>query len=443
MKTLLCGLTLAFGLLVLPSVKAASGYGTPALGNEYVYIEPSNTTCVAPQFLCPGSGLLTQSGLLVTNIYGITNTQTVPEQSPDGTNQVILSFSNNYAIGGIFSVSAVTATGTNYSLTLVGNPPVNAAGIPLFNYEYQYNGSNQPTTFYALVTEGAQKGNFFTVLSNTTNSLTVDPEGLTLASKDIKTITLLPYWTLSTLFPAAQATTSFIPTTNASNVMTMIVISPPSAPGSVAPQTAGQAFYFNTGVTNWVSTTNPSVPAGDAIIAPGAYVYVQNNGSNNYPLHVFISGSVLTNQFNVSLVSSPSNSVISYFSLPRNSPYQLSAIGFNDANFTQSVTKSPLARNDLLILDNGHGAIGATYYKYKSQWYDASSDGLPTNPIMPPGSVFGVVKPKNNKGTKILVNQYNLKLTSGVPSTSIFNRIAPAPTPNPAAPTPPPNTGGD
>lgn len=436
MKTLLCGLTLALGVLSLPSAKAASGYGSTVLGNQYIYIEPSNTTCVAPEFLYPGSGLLTQSGITTNTIFGVTEAVTNGEIA-------YLSFSNNYAIGGMFAVSSVTTNGTNAALVLGGNPPVNAYGVPLINNEYQYNGSNQPTTFYALVTQGTQKGNFFTVLSNTTNTLLIDPEGLALSSKDIREVNLLPYWTLSALFPSAQATISFIPTTNASNVMTTVVISPPSAPGSVAPQTAGQSFYFNAAITNWVSTTNPSVPAGDSVIAPGAYVYVQNNGSNNYPLYEFISGIVLTNQFNVSLASSSSNSVISYFSLPRNTPYQLSGIGFNDSNFTQSISKSPLARNDLLIIDNGHGGIGATYYKYKNQWYDASSDALATNPTLPPGTVFGVVKPKNTQGTKILVNQYNLNLTKGVPSLSIFKRIVPAPTPNPGAPPNTPNTGGD
>ena len=264
-----------------------------------------------------------------------------------------------------------------------------------------------------------------------------------LATKDVQALNLLPYWTLSSLFPSSQATISFIPTTNASNVMTQIVISPPSTTGTNQPQLVGPSYYFNASITNCVSTTNPTVSSADAVILPGAYVYVKNTGSNSYPLYEFISGSVLTNQFNIYFTSSGSNSVISYFALPRSTDYQLSKIGFTDANFTQSLSKSPLSRNDLLIIDNGNGGVGATYYKYKNQWYDASSDALSTNPVFPAGTVFGVKKPASKNATSLLVNPNNLPASTVVPAASIFKSVYPLPTPGPGAPTNATNTGGD
>ena len=437
MKNLLCGLALLAAAAMIPCpAKAASGFSSTTLGNQYIYIEPSNTTCVAPQFLCPGSGLLTQSGITTNTVYGVTEAVT------NGT-IAYLSFSNNYAIGGDFAVSAVATNGSNAIFTLVGKPPLNSYGVPLSNNIYQYNGSNQPTTYYALVTAGTQKGNFFTVVSNTTNTLTIDSEGVKLAAKDVQAINLLPYWTLSALFPSSQATISFIPTTNTSNVMTTVVISPPTTTGTNQPQSVGPSFYFNASLTNWVSTTNPTVSAADAVIPPGSYVYVQNLGSNTYPLYEFISGSVMTNQFNIYFTASASNSVISYFSLPRSTDYQLSKIGFTDLNFTQSPSKSLLARNDVLIIDNGHGGVGAMYYKYKNQWYNTSSDALPTNPVLPAGTVFGVKKPSSQNATSLLVNQSNLTAPTVVPAASIFKAVYPLPSPAPGAPTNTPNTGGD
>lgn len=389
-----------------------SGVTATSMGNQYIYIEPGNTTCVAPQYLYTGTGLLTQGGVTTNVIYGTNNNEVVTEQVTNGQ-IATLSFTNNYATGGNFGVTAVTPTNTggalNYILKLAGNPPKNAGGVPLKPNQYSYVADLQPVTYYVLVTAGALKGDFFTVQGNTAEALVIDTEGLVIASKDITAVSLLPYWSLSSLFPPSQATISFIPTTNASNVMTKVVISPAVTYGTQQPQDAGQSYYFSATLTNWVSVTNPSVSAGDVVITPGAYVYEQNTGSNNYPLHEFISGSVLTNQFNFFFTTSRTSSVVSYFSLPRNSSYSINQIGFNDSNFTQSTGTNLNQRNDQLIIDNGHGGVAATYYRYKNQWYN-TDNAVPTNPVFPAGTVFGLKKPSSARGgTSLLINQSNIK----------------------------------
>jgi hypothetical protein len=402
---------LAFGCLhAAPAPQ--SGFTAPSVANQYIYIEPGKTTCVAPQYLYTGAGLLTQVGVTTNVIYGTNNNQVVTEQVTNGQ-IATLSFSNNYATGGNFAVTAVTPTNAggslDYNLKLAGNPPKTAGGVPLKPDQYSYVAGAQPVTFYALVTAGTMKGDFFTVQGNTANSLLIDPEGLRISSKDITAVSLLPFWSLSSLFPPSQATISFIPTTNPSNVMTKVVISPPVTYGTQQPQDAGQSYYFNANLTNWVSATNPTVPAGDAVIPPGAYVYLQNTGSNNYPLHEFISGSVFTNQFNLFFTSSRTSSVISYFSLPRNSSYPIGQIGFNNSNFTQSTGTGLAQRNDQLIIDNGHGGVSAIYYRFKNQWYN-TGNAVPTNPVFPAGTVFGLKKPSSALGgTSLLINNSNIR----------------------------------
>jgi len=393
-----------------PAAARQSGVTAPAMGNEYIYIDPGKTTCVAPQFLYSGAGLLTQGGVITNVVYS--STEVVPEQVTNGQ-IATLSFSNNYATGGNFKVTSVTpanAQGSlNYSLMLAGSPPKTAAGVPLEPNQYSYIAGTQPVTYYALVTAGKLKGDYFTVQGNTSDSLLIDPEGLRINSRDITAVNLLPFWSLSSLFPPSQATISFIPTTDPSNIMTKVVISPPVTFGLQQPQNVGQSFYFSAALTNWVSTTNPSVPAGDEVIQPGAYVYLQNTGSNNYPLHVFLSGSVLTNQFNFYFTTSRTSSAISYFSLPRNSSYPIGQIGFNDSNFTQSTGTSFFQRNDQLIIDDGNGGVAAVYYRYKNQWYNTDNP-VPTNPVFPPGTVFGLKKPSSTRtGTSLLINQSNIK----------------------------------
>lgn len=380
------------------------------MGNQYIYIERDRTTCVSPQYLYTGAGLLTQGGVTTNVVYG---TKEVAKEQVTNGQIATLSFSNNYATGGDFKVSAVTPTNTqsslNYSLKLAGTPSKNAAGVPLKPNQYSYVAGTQPVTYYALVTAGKLKGAYFTVQGNSSNSLLIDPEGVKMSAKDITAVRLLPFWSLSSLFPPSQATISFIPTTNTSNIMTKVVISPPVTYGAEQPQNVGQSFYFSAALTNWVSATNPSVPAGDEVIQPGAYVYLQNTGSNNYPLHVFLSGSVFTNQFNFYFSASTTSGAISYFSLPRNSSYPISQIGFNDSNFTQSTGTALHQRNDRLIIDDGHGGVAAIYYRYKNRWYSAGNP-VPTNPVFPAGTVFGLLKISSAQGgTSLLINQSNIK----------------------------------
>jgi uncharacterized protein (TIGR02597 family) len=439
MKLFISGLILAAGFWASQETTQAqgSGYSSTVLGSQFIEIAPNQTNVIVPQFLCPGAGLLTQSGITSNTVFGVTEAVT------NGA-VAYLSFANDYAAGGAFLVSGATANGGSETLQLIGKPPLNGGGAPLTNGQYEYNGSNQPTTYFALVTAGALKGNFFTVLSNTAATLMIAPKGLTIPPHAILAINVLPYWTLAGLFPSGMTNISFIATTNPSNVMSQIIISPPYTIDSQQPQQAGSAYYFSASLTNWVSETNPGVAAGDAIVAPGAYVYFINTGSNTYPLDEFISGKILTSPFNLYFTSSSTNTVVTYFGLPRNSSYKLSEIGFNNKNFTPSVTKTLLGRNDVLILDDGHGGVGASYYSYKNQWYDSSSDALPTDPIFPPGSVFGLLKQANRNATNLLVNNSNEQLIHGLPSASIFTADGPVPFPAPGVTVNPTNnSGGD
>lgn len=441
MKPSICLLPIQLlGFFLSSPAIAQSGFTKPPLGNQYIYIEPSNTTIVAPQFLCPGTGILTEGGVTTNIVYGTNNNEVVTEQITNGQ-IATLSFSNNYAIGGIFAVTSIAPNSANYTLQLGGNPPLNSYGVPLAENQYQYS-INQPTSYYALVTDGSMKGNFFTILSNTSHSITITTESVRLSSNSVKSINILPYWSLSSLFPASQATVSFIPTTNPSNVMSSIVIAPLLLIPPQQPQQVGQTYYFNAYLTNWVNVTNPNVPAGGDIVAPGQYVYFQNNGSNCYPLHEFISGTVLTNDFDFYFPTSSRNALISCFSLPRNSSYGINQIGFNDLNFTQSPSKSSLARKDQLFVDDGHGGVAAIYYRYKNQWYNSSSDQLPTNPVFAPGTAFGIMKAPTQQGTANLTNKSNIPDQSGASANSAFKGLPVIPvSPNLGNPSPSTNGG--
>jgi uncharacterized protein (TIGR02597 family) len=316
---------------------------------------------------------------------------------------------------GIFVVTSVLNNGTNATLTLAGSPPVDTYGAPLTSNEFQYSGTNQPNTYYALVCDGTLKGIFFTVVSNTTNALTINTGSTPMSLKSIKSIELRPYWTLATLFPADMATNSFIPTTNTNNLMSTVLISTTSIPSTTTPQSLVSQYCFLSSMSNWVNVTNASVYAGDTIVPPGQYVYFRNNGGTNtnsmsYPLNNYIAGTILTNLFRIPLAQSTfTNSLkTTYFALPRSSSYTLSKIGFNDSNFKQSTNSTYYGRNDLLLVDNGHGNVAVTYYKYMNKWYSTSNTNFPVNPTFAPGTVFGVLKAVSVNFSEDLINTNNI-----------------------------------
>lgn len=406
---LIAGVLGFFSLLHTAAAAPQRGVTSPSLGTQYIYIAPNTTTVVAPQYLYAGAGLLTQGGTTLDVVYGTNNPEVVTEQMIDGE-IATLTLANNYATGGNFIVTQVTEGDPVSTLRLAGNPPTNAGGIPLNAQQYAYAEGIQPVTYYVLVTAGKMKGEFFSVQGNTADTLLIYTAGFSVSAKDIKAVNLLPYWSLSSLFPPSQANISFIPTTDTSNVMTKLVINPPVILGPEQPQVVGKSYYFSASLGTWVSVDNPSVPAGDTVLPPGGYIYFQNTGSGSFPLRVFISGSVLADPFRFYLVSSRNVSTASTFALPRNTPYSIDEMGFNNSNFAQSRGTGSSQRKDELIVDDGHGGVAAVYYRYKNKWYNTDSP-VPVTPVFAPGTAFGVKKPANNKGEQsaLLINQSKLK----------------------------------
>ncbi len=445
-------LLIASTLLLRPAVAQKVGVADPALGTQYVSVPANETTVIAPANLCPGNGLLTQSGFTsyptdvpTTGFY----IEQFPNSNFNSTNAITLTLGNNLAVTGSFQITQTATTGNSCQLQLAGNPPLNSCNVPLQYNQLAYDGTDQPITYYAYVTAGKLAGKYFTILSNTEKSINIasqsDSQSYRITSGDITGILIQPYWTLSLLFPASQATISFIPTTNSSNVMTKLVL---SLTNGSALNESGPSFYFNSQINNWVSTTNPSVAAGDTIIPPGNYLYLQNTGTNSYPLKVSIPGAVLTDTFCFSLLTSATKNSYTYHVLPRNTPYLLSDYGFNNSNFKQSPKLPPPLSHDYdeILIDNGHGGILATYFMYNNRWYSADSTGkyLPVDPSLAAGTVFAVKKVATTQPICTVTNYANYNYTtSHLPSYQDFERVGPSPTPVPGGPVPPTGQGGD
>jgi uncharacterized protein (TIGR02597 family) len=333
-----------------------SGFSSDTTGQQYISVNAGATGIIAPEFQPPTTAL--------------------------------------------FSVLKVTSSGNTTTLTLAGTPPCDSYGAPVLAKKYD---KKKYPVYYALVTSGDLTGNFYSVVSNTADKIVIDTPGVSLSSAGIKAIDLRPYWTLETLFPASASGAAFIKTTSSNNIMTKLILSPVSVTGTQNPLNFGQTFYFSSSVNNWVSSTAPNVSAGGIPVPPGRYLYIQNTGTNSFPLDAYFAGTVLKTPFRVTLYSSSKSVVKTLFALPRASSYKLSDIGFDDLNFSSSKVGF---LTDVFAVDNSQGGVSNRYYKSGKNWYSVGSS-MPVNPSIPVGTAFAVTKPSVVGVNKSLLNKTN------------------------------------
>jgi uncharacterized protein (TIGR02597 family) len=354
-------LTLLATLAFLTPASGQKFRAAPGItGSQYVYVPANTTVIVAPQFQRPGVG--------------------------------------------IFKVTSTVTSGSTTTLNLAGKPAVDSYTAPLLADQYQ----PAANTYYAMVTAGHWAGLYFTVTGNTPSSLALSTDGLVSRKGSIRTVEVRPYWNLETLFPNSAAMVSFIPTTASDDIKTQLVLAPVTLAGNAQPQDVGESYYYSNNLSAWVNSSDPLTPAGKDLVAPTRYFYLQSTHDGSYPLDTIIAGTVLESAFQINLPSSASEVTTSCFALPRSSDYQLSKMGFTNKNFTPSENHTVLGRKDLLLVDDGFGNIGATYYRYKNKWYMVGS-ALAVNPIFPAGTALGVRKAHSEDKTEVMYNLNNVR----------------------------------
>jgi uncharacterized protein (TIGR02597 family) len=263
-------------------------------------------------------------------------------------------------VGGIQSASGNTIT---------------VSGSPFTPNQFVYNGSSQRNHYYALVgaapSANPKEGHTYPIVGNGANTLTVQ-----LSQDDLvgipanAQVTVIPNWTLATLFPPSDQNVSFTPTTSSASYKTQIRVPDPSAAGINPPHTS---YFFSNNVdgtsgnVGWRLVGDNTTDRGDDPLLPDSYFVVRNlNGAPTLPLVTL--GSVLTQKVTVPLMTSTSSQQDNPVSLLRPLDVPLNATGLNrnDGSFTP---------NDRLLLFNN--AV-AGYDKQASVYYvDASAPNGP------------------------------------------------------------------
>ncbi len=252
-----------------------------------------------------------------------------------------------------------------------------------------------------------KEGSYYTVTANGTNNVTINLNGDSLSSIASNigstSVTLIPYWTLGTAFPAANAGTSFIVSTGSvpRSIKTQILLPDMVSPGV---DLAANGTYFNLN-GNWrLYGQDPTVSYDDTILPPTSPFIVRNSTTAT----TFTpTGSVYMNRVSTPLDTQTSSQQDNAVAVARPANVTLNDLGLIASGaFTASTGSTPRTLKDtILIFDNTASgtdkAATATYYYFNSAWRQFGQD--PTvdygATALPYGVGFIIRKAVNTAGT--------------------------------------------
>jgi uncharacterized protein (TIGR02597 family) len=264
------------------------------------------------------------------------------------------------------------------------------------NNQFVYSQGTQPKHYYVLLGNGGasnpKEGHIYPVAGNGSNTLTVDATTQNLSGVTANTqITLIPYWTPATVFPASDVGVSFTPTGSPPAYQTLLRMPNYSAPGINQPYAA--EYYFNNG--SW-QRVNPAGVGDDDPLLPDGYFIVRNdNGAPTLPLTA--AGSVLMKKLAVPLLTSRTQQQDNAIVMIR--PVDVPLVSTGLAPIDESFTES----DQLLLFGNtqrGFNKTPSAIYVFSDGW--KLSTDLTTdhgNDLIPSGSALIVRKGATTDGT--------------------------------------------
>lgn len=260
--------------------------------------------------------------------------------------------------------------------------------------QFVYQEGTQSNTYYVLLgpvdgasSDYAQDGRIYPVTANTATSLTIDALGDDLSGvpADAK-ISIIPYWTLNTVFPASDAGVSFIASSSPLITKTQIFI--PDYGGAGTNLSSIATYYFYNGA--W-RLTGDSVKNdhGDDVLLQDRYLIMRNTATSSV---LNPKGNVVMQPLSIPLLTETNSPQDNFVSVTRPLGVTLDNSGLVSSGvFTAS--PSPLLTKDQLFVYNNtqqvtNKSTSATYYYYNGAWRQV---GLPVtkdvgSTVLPIGS---------------------------------------------------------
>ncbi|WP_175414796.1 TIGR02597 family protein [Nibricoccus aquaticus] len=337
-------------------------------------------------------------GLTLTLCGATASVAATATTDPVGYNTIsLLANSDTYVSVPFHRPAAFVGQVSSFSgnvITVAGTPGWTAS-------QFVYASGTQANTYYAFIRSGTKEGNYYTVTANAGNTLTIDLAGDTLtglAAND--SISIIPYWTLGTLFPAADAGVSFTTSASPFAVQTYVLI--PNLQASGINLSTTSSYFFYNGAWRLFGQ-DLTVSRNDDTLIPDTYFIVRNNASAGTLTQ---TGSVLTKKFVTPLQTYTGGKQDNPVALLRPVPVTLDDSGLA-ASGAFSASSSPLNLSDiLLVFDNTVAAknksSSATYYYYNGAWRKFGADAsqnFGSTVVFGPGTGVQIRKATSSTGS--------------------------------------------
>ena len=281
-----------------------------------------------------------------------------------------------------------------------------ANGQPWTTNQFVYASGSQSNTYYARFASGTLNGMIFPVVSNETNTLTLNLNGNSLSNVVANDLIYVePFWTLNSVFPNGTGV-NVSPTSGNRNTELLM----PDLTTAGINLSAPKIYFFHAGI--WKQVGQNAIDHGDDIIEPNTPFTVRHNVSTNTTL--LAAGNAIAANVAIPLNIPPdaSSKQDNYIGLMR--PVTLT---LDDSQLVSSgaFAPSPVPGNrtdELLIFDNTitakNKSSSSVYYYWNSAWrrVGAGSTVVGSAPIFTPGTGIILRKGTNSAATWINTPNY-------------------------------------
>ncbi len=298
---------------------------------------------------------------------------------------------------------------------------ISVSGNPWTANQFVYASGSQPNHYYALIgpatSANPKEGHTYPIVSNTTSSITVALGQDTVAGIPANAqVSVIPNWSLNTVFPAADANVSFTPTTTAAQYKTQVRVPDVSASGINLPYTT--YFYSDNaapGEVGWRLVNDNTTDHGDDALLPDSHFVARNlNGAPTLPLVNL--GSVLQKKLTTPLVTRTGGQQDNPVGILRPLDVALNATGLNLADGSFGPNDQLLLFNNAVAgFDKSPSAIYVQTAAANGPWR-LSTDLVNDrgNEIIPAGTGFIVRKGVGNGQPDFWTNKFPVQAVSAV-----------------------------
>ena len=246
-----------------------------------------------------------------------------------------------------------------------------------------------------------KEGSYYTVTANDASSVTVNLNNDTLSAVTAgTTVSLIPYWTLGTAFPASDAGVSYIASASSLSTarQTQILLPDLVTPG-INLANATQYYYY--GPSSAWRKVGGSTSANDTILLPTTYLTLRNVGTAT----TFTpTGGVYMNRVTITLDTQASAAQDNAITVPRPTNVTLDQLDLiTTGAFTPSTNTLSTGRKDqLFVFSNTTAGINKsadfTYYYVNGAWRSTVSSASAGSMVIPYSTGLILRKAANNTG---------------------------------------------